>query len=126
MLPAFALRRGALAARGTFTPTVHLWSSLLQSPGSMTAERSALVERLQQQLLKEAGAAGWPYYRGKSSRVEPTCWALLALGASWPTARESWSDFARPHLQWLFSRQTPDGLLTDTEPALANLTAHAL
>ena len=23
---------------------------------------------------------GWGYYRGKSSRLEPTCWALLALG----------------------------------------------
>lgn len=25
---------------------------------------------------------GWPYYAGKSSRLEPTCWALLALGAA--------------------------------------------
>jgi hypothetical protein len=24
---------------------------------------------------------GWGYYRGKASRLEPTCWALLALGA---------------------------------------------
>ena len=24
---------------------------------------------------------GWGYYAGKSSRLEPTCWALLALGA---------------------------------------------
>ena len=23
---------------------------------------------------------GWGYYRGKASRLEPTCWALLALG----------------------------------------------
>ena len=22
---------------------------------------------------------GWPYYRGRASRLEPTCWALLAL-----------------------------------------------
>lgn len=25
---------------------------------------------------------GWPYYAGKSSRLEPTCWALLALRAA--------------------------------------------
>jgi hypothetical protein len=24
---------------------------------------------------------GWPYYEGKTSRLEPTCWALLALSA---------------------------------------------
>ena len=43
---------------------------------------------------------GWPYYRGKTSRLEPTAWALLALQAageavtaealtSWPR-REGW------------------------------------
>jgi len=25
---------------------------------------------------------GWPYYAGKTSRLEPTCWALLALQAA--------------------------------------------
>jgi hypothetical protein len=25
---------------------------------------------------------GWPYYSGKTSRLEPTCWALLALQAA--------------------------------------------
>jgi hypothetical protein len=25
---------------------------------------------------------GWPYYAGKASRLEPTCWALLALQAA--------------------------------------------
>lgn len=25
---------------------------------------------------------GWPYYAGKTSRLEPTCWALLALHAA--------------------------------------------
>ena len=43
---------------------------------------------------------GWPYYAGKTSRLEPTCWALLALQAAgekvsldvlqqWPR-REGW------------------------------------
>lgn len=43
---------------------------------------------------------GWPYYQGKTSRLEPTCWALLALQAAgrvvsldvlrqWPR-REGW------------------------------------
>ncbi|MCA1651208.1 MAG: hypothetical protein LC753_13335, partial [Acidobacteria bacterium] len=39
---------------------------------------------------------GWGYYPGKSSRLEPTCWALLALDLRsqdadvlrrWPTSR---------------------------------------
>jgi hypothetical protein len=28
------------------------------------------------------GDGGWPYVTGKRSRIEPTCWALLALGQS--------------------------------------------
>lgn len=29
-------------------------------------------------------SGGWGYYAGKGSRIEPTCWSLIALGASAP------------------------------------------
>jgi hypothetical protein len=29
----------------------------------------------------QAADGGWPYYAGRASRIEPTCWALLALSA---------------------------------------------
>ena len=40
---------------------------------------TALLERLR--ALRNADG-GWPYYKGKTSRLEPTCWALLALQAA--------------------------------------------
>jgi hypothetical protein len=50
-------------------------------------------------------AGGWPYYRGREARIEPTCWSLLALSSSAdPTAV----------LEFLSSRHLqPTGLLTD-------------
>jgi hypothetical protein len=92
----------------------------------MVADRAALVERLQQRLLSDAGNGGWPYYRQKSPRIEPTCWALLALGSAWNPAFGVWTDFAGPHVRYLLGRQRKDGLLTDTPPALVNFTSHAL
>ena len=39
------------------------------------------LDDLRQQLLDGRNAdGGWGYYRGRVSRLEPTCWALLALG----------------------------------------------
>jgi hypothetical protein len=92
----------------------------------MPADRALLVDRLQQRLLDDRGAMGWGYYSGKSSRIEPTCWALLALGGAWNPARGRWADFAQPHLSFLVQRQQPSGLLVETEPALANFTAQGL
>ena len=85
---------------------------------SMVLDRALVVDRLRQRLLSGAGTAGWGYYAGKSSRLEPTCWALLALGASW--------DGAPPHLAFLSARQSADGLLVETEPAFANFTSNGL
>jgi hypothetical protein len=58
---------------------------------------TALLERLRAMRNPDGG---WPYYAGKTSRLEPTCWALLALQAAgekasldvlrqWPR-REGW------------------------------------
>ncbi len=85
-----------------------------------------MLDRLRQQLHAAARAGGWPYYAGKGSRIEPTCWALLALAAAWPEDTTSFSRFARPHLDWLAGLQSRDGLLVETEPTFANLTANAL
>jgi hypothetical protein len=42
-----------------------------------------LVPALRRRLDDAAAAdGGWAYYAGKASRIEPTAWALLALGAS--------------------------------------------
>lgn len=92
----------------------------------MAADRAPLIDRLQRRLLSDASAAGWGYYTGKSSRIEPTCWALLALGCAWSPEYGSWPEFAAPHLAFLISRLGKDGLLVETEPALANATANGL
>ena len=92
----------------------------------MTANRDELVNRLRARLLAWANPAGWGYERGKTSRVEPTCWALLALGNSGTESQEAWAAFARPHVAFLAGLQSTDGLLVETDPALANLGANGL
>ena len=48
----------------------------------MTANRSALATALRAALVSARNAdGGWPYYAGKSSRLEPTCAALVGMGA---------------------------------------------
>jgi hypothetical protein len=82
---------------------------------------------LQQTLAAAANSAGgWPYYARKSSRIEPTCWALAAIGGSWSGDAASWERFAAPHLQWLAGAQRRDGLLVDRPEAPANFTANGL
>ena len=56
------------------------------------AARAGLVITLQ--ALRNADG-GWPYYRGKLSRLEPTCWALLGADmalATTPLARWAGAD----------------------------------
>jgi hypothetical protein len=39
------------------------------------------IDRLRDLLARSRNAdGGWPYYAGRRSRLEPTCWAMLALG----------------------------------------------
>ncbi len=41
------------------------------------------IDALRQSLRAAArSGGGWPYYPGRASRIEPTAWALLALGAA--------------------------------------------
>lgn len=84
----------------------------------MAIDRAATIGRLDQIL---AGArstdGGWPYYAGKSSRIEPTAWVLLALGGR--------HDATEP-LRLLASRQRADGLLVDAPQAPPNLNANGL
>ena len=92
----------------------------------MTANRDEVLDRLRRRLLASANAGGWGYYDGKASRVEPTCWALLALGSLGSVSTSEWEAFARPHVTFLTGIQGSDGLLVETDPALANLTANGV
>jgi hypothetical protein len=48
---------------------------------SIVNRQSSFVNSLRSTLLSARNAdGGWPYYKGKQSRLEPTCAALLALG----------------------------------------------
>ncbi len=56
---------------------------------------------------------GWGYSAGKTSRLEPTCWALLALARNGAPDSVSWD----AHLTFLRRCQQASGLLAD-DPAL--------
>jgi hypothetical protein len=71
-------------------------------------------------LNAEANASGgWPYYAGKASRLEPTCWALLNAKHSTPAGTDA-------HIAFLLNCQRPDGLLADRSDLPANLSWSAL
>ena len=75
----------------------------------------AVVQSLEQSLIGARNAdGGWAYHRGKSSRLEATCWALLALGAraANPTVLENWPQ--------------ADGLLLERRGGTTNYAFHAL
>jgi hypothetical protein len=92
----------------------------------MIERRAVLVERLRQRLRASANDAGWGYYPGKVSRLEPSGWALLALGSAWAGSAAEWPDFASRHLRYLGDSQGTDGLLVDTEATLANASVNGL
>lgn len=87
---------------------------------SQAAPRGDLQrEELRQLLLDWRNRdGGWGYYPGKASRLEPTCWALLALGAG-RSATPAASDVLG---RW--PRQ--DGLLLDTPGAPVNYAFNGL
>jgi hypothetical protein len=77
----------------------------------MQATRAALVDAA-------AATGGWSYYPHQASRIEPTCWALLALGPTASAPREVAAiAAARGFLRGL---QRPDGLLVEPATPGAN------
>jgi hypothetical protein len=60
---------------------------------------------------------GWPYYRGKASRLEPTAWAVLALAKD-----SSAADPVSALVRWPHDR----GLLIEHAGGIPNYTFHAL
>lgn len=64
---------------------------------------------------------GWGYYVGKASRLEPTCWALLALepGESSRALRQAASS-------WLLQCQRPSGFLVENPDWPVNIAFNAL
>jgi hypothetical protein len=51
-------------------------------------------------------SGGWGYYRGKLSRIEPTCWALLALSPQLVRTGQA-------HRAFVLGCQRSGGLLSD-------------
>ncbi len=58
-----------------------------------------------------AASGGWSYYAGQPSRIEPTCWGLLALGPNLAGPREQ--AVAAGARQFLRSLQRADGFLVE-------------
>src|SRR3954469_19209532 len=51
-------------------------------PPQRVAPARDAIDRLRDSLLAGRNPdGGWAYYAGKQSRIEPTCWAMLALRA---------------------------------------------
>lgn len=91
----------------------------------MTGDLTELTARLAKILESSVNTdGGWGYVQGKSSRLEPTCWALLALhdsGAGPLAAGLVETGFAR-----LAEWQRADGLLAETPAASPNLAFNGL
>jgi hypothetical protein len=76
--------------------------------------REAIVARLSDRLLRARNPdGGWGYYAGKASRLEPTCWAVLALG------NDESGDVLR---RW----PAASGLLLERHDGQPNLAFHGL
>jgi hypothetical protein len=88
-------------------------------------ERSASQASLELQRLLVAGQAadgGWPYYAGRSSRIEPTCWAAIALA----TLSGSPSEALTRAQSFLHRLQQKNGLLVETAVPGANYAWNGL
>jgi len=80
------------------------------------------MRRLRQALESGRNAdGGWGYYAGKTSRLEPTCWALLAL-SSGPDSK----GLREPASAWLLGCQRPGGWLVEHPEWPVNIAFNAL
>jgi hypothetical protein len=75
-------------------------------------------------LSSRNGDGGWAYVPGKVSRLEPTCWALLALVDG--TDQSTNDRLLRSAWTLLSHWQQPDGLLLDVPGALPNVAFNGL
>jgi len=85
------------------------------------SQATSAISRLRQALDSGRNAdGGWGYYPGKASRLEPTCWALLALGSN--------TDFnvSDPAAKWLVSCQRPEGWFVESPDWPINIAFNAL
>ena len=79
----------------------------------MLAKLDAAADLKQALLRSRNEDGGWGYYAGKASRLEPTCWALLALGsAADDTVLRNWA--------------LKDGLFIDPNSPTPNYGFHGL
>lgn len=78
------------------------------------ATAHARLHALEQSLIRARNAdGGWAYHAGKRSRLEPTCWALLALGEREdPVGLRTWPE--------------AEGLLLERRDGSPNYAFHAL
>jgi len=91
----------------------------------MTGDCQALTARHADTLRSSVnGDGGWGYFPGKTSRLEPTCWAMLALLDSGATTADGWSLGAAQAR--MAGWQSADGLLADTPAAPPNLAFNGL
>ena len=85
-------------------------------------EPRAAIARLRQALESGRNAdGGWGYYPGKASRIEPTCWAILALGLD--TDRTA---LRQPAGKWLLACQRGAGALVENPEWPVNVAFNAL
>lgn len=93
-----------------------------QARPATESDRRTANGRLQRALVAGRNAdGGWGYYAGKSSRIEPTCWAVLALSgaADAPAIRHAASS-------WLLQCQRPAGWLVENPEWPVNIAFNAL
>lgn len=89
--------------------------------------RAAAVLPLRQVLVDDAfGRSAWGYLAGKSPRIEPTAWALLALSVTTDRSTPEWTDISSAPLAFLLRCQQPSGLLVEDVALPPNLTANAI
>ena len=92
------------------------------SPRSREVPAPLTDQALRRILLTRANTTGgWGYYAGKASRLEPTCWALLALGSEAPPGAP-----VAPHAAFLAHTQRPTGWLVEDPSWPINIGFNAL
>ncbi len=91
----------------------------------MMASADRLVTDLKDSLLRSVNSSGgWGYYVGRASRVEPTCWALLALLEGRPSLPDA--GLLHSATAFLARAQQSSGFLVDNSRQSPNLATNGL